>query len=111
MCPPQRDKRSGGSFKHCRVPLKHPATQEFRKEPEPQSDAEEVRREIADLDAVWDSLTPAERNQRLAQIQPQLTNLDFETRNMPQDQTPGVDLIPLPSLVNLGRAAREGSGP
>jgi len=77
----------------------------------PQSDAEEVRREIADLDAAWDSLTPAERNQRLAQIQQQLTNLDFETRNMPQDQTAGVDLILLPSLVNLGRLLGKAQGP
>jgi len=77
----------------------------------PQSDAEEVRREIADLDAAWGSLTPAERNQRLTQIQQQLTNLDFETRNMPQDQKAGVDLILLPSLVNLGRLVGKAQGP
>ena len=77
----------------------------------PQSDAEEVRREIADLDAAWGSLNPAERNQRLTQIQQQLTNLDFETRNMPQDQNAGVDLILLPSLVNLGRLVGNAQGP
>jgi hypothetical protein len=68
----------------------------------PQSDAEEVRRQIADLDAAWDSLTPAQRNQRFTEIQQSLTNLDFETRNMPQDQKAGVDLILLPALGNLG---------
>lgn len=77
----------------------------------PQSDAEEVRREIADLDAAWGSLNPAERSQRLTQIQQQLTNLDFETRNMPQDQKAGVDLILLPSLVNLGRLVGKAQGP
>ena len=77
----------------------------------PQSDAEEVRREIADLDAAWGSLNPAERNQRLTQIQQQLTNLDFETRNMPQDQKAGVDLILSPSLVNLGRLVGKAQGP
>jgi hypothetical protein len=67
----------------------------------PQSDAEDVRRQIADLDAQWDSLTPAQRNQRFTQIQNALTNLDFETRNMPQDQKAGVDLILLPALGSL----------
>jgi hypothetical protein len=73
----------------------------------PQSDAEEVRREIADLDASWDSLTPAQRNQRFTQIQQGLTNLDFETRNMPQDQKAGVDGILLPSLISLGNLYRK----
>ena len=77
----------------------------------PQSDAEEVRRQIADLDAAWGSLNPAERNRRLTQIQQQLTNLDFETRNMPQDQKAGVDLILSPSLVNLGRLVGKAQGP
>jgi hypothetical protein len=73
----------------------------------PQSDAEDVRRQITDLDAAWDSLTPAERNQRFTQIQQSLTNLDFETRNMPQDQKAGVDGILLPSLINLGSLYRK----
>jgi hypothetical protein len=72
----------------------------------PQSDAEDVRRQIADLDAAWDSLTPAQRNERFTQIQQSLTNLDFETRNMPQDQKAGVDLVLLPSLMNLGNLYR-----
>ncbi len=79
----------------------------------PQSDAEDVRQQIADLDAAWDSLTPGERNQRFTQIQQGLTKLDFETRNVPQDQKAGVDLILLPSLGNLGnlyRKARNGAG-
>ena len=73
----------------------------------PQSDAEDVRRQIADLDAAWDSLTPAQRNQRFTQIQQSLTNLDFETRNMPQDQKAGVDGILLPSLMNLASLYRK----
>jgi len=73
----------------------------------PQSDAEDVRREIADLDAAWDSLSPAERNQRFTQIQQGLTKLDFETQNMPQDQKAGVDLILWPSLISLGNLYRK----
>ena len=68
----------------------------------PQSDAQDVRQQIADLDAEWDSLSTGERNQRFTQIQQALTKLDFETRNAPQDQKAGVDLILLPALGNLG---------
>ena len=73
----------------------------------PQSDAEDVRHQIADLDAAWDSLTPAQRNQRFTQIQQSLTKLDFETQNMPQDQKAGVDGILLPSLMNLASLYRK----
>ena len=73
----------------------------------PQSDAEDVRRQIADLDAAWDSLTPAQRNQRFTQIQQSLTKLDFETQNVPQDQKAGVDAILLPSLLNLASLYRK----
>jgi hypothetical protein len=69
----------------------------------PQSDAEDVRQQIADLDAVWDSLTPGQRNQRFTQIQQGLTKLDFETRNVPQDQKAGVDLILLPAPESSDR--------
>jgi hypothetical protein len=77
----------------------------------PQSDAEEIRRQIADLDASWNNLSPQERNQRLTHIQQLLTNLDFETRNMPQDQKAGVDVILLPALANLANLTRKAQGP
>src|ERR1700742_1167350 len=35
----------------------------------PQSEADDIRREIADLDASWGSLSPGDRNQRLNTIQ------------------------------------------
>jgi hypothetical protein len=68
---------------------------------DPQSDAEELRREISELDASWDSLTPQQRNQRIAGLQQQVTQVDLETRNGPQDQKAQVDAILLPSLANL----------
>jgi hypothetical protein len=68
---------------------------------DPQSDAEELRREISELDASWDSLTPQQRNQRIAGLQQQVTQVDLETRNGPQDQKAQVDAILLPSLINL----------
>src|SRR6516164_10581978 len=67
----------------------------------PLSDAEELRRQIADLDASWDSLTPAQRNQRIAGLQQQVTKVDLDSRNLPQDQKAEVDAILLPSLVHL----------
>ena len=73
----------------------------------PQSDAEDVRSQIADLDAAWDSLTPAQRNQRFTQIQQSLTKLDFETQNVPQSEKAGVDGILLPSLLNLANLYRK----
>ena len=77
----------------------------------PQSEADEIRRQIADLDGSWNSLSPQDRNQRLTQLQQLLTNLDFETRDMPQDQKAGVDVILLPSLVNLANLVRKSQGP
>jgi hypothetical protein len=77
----------------------------------PQSEAEDIRREIADLDAAWGSLSPADRNQRLTQIQNQLTKLDFETRNMPQNEKAGVDAILLPSLPHLAVLLGKAQGP
>ncbi len=40
---------------------------------DPRSEAEERRRQISDLDASWDSLTPEQRNQRIAQLQQQVS--------------------------------------
>ncbi|MDT5349989.1 MAG: hypothetical protein QOH91_3276 [Mycobacterium sp.] len=67
----------------------------------PQSEAEELRRQIADLDAAWGSLTPDQRNQRIAGLQQQVTQVDLDSRNLPQDQKAQVDAILLPSLVHL----------
>jgi hypothetical protein len=73
----------------------------------PQSDAEDLRRQIAELDASWDSLTPEQRNQRIAGLQQQVTSVDLETRNMPQDQKAQVDAILLPSLIHLADLLRK----
>jgi hypothetical protein len=77
----------------------------------PQSDAEELRRQINDLDAAWDSLTPAERNQRIAGLQQQVTQVDLETRNGPRDQLAQVDAILLPSLIHLASLVKKAQGP
>jgi hypothetical protein len=75
--------------------------------PDPFAEAEELRRQIADLDANWESLTPAERNQRMKGLQDQVTKVDLDSRNLPQDQKAGVDAILLPSLVHLADLLRK----
>ena len=74
---------------------------------DPFSEAEELRRQIADLDASWDSLTPQQRNQRIAGVQQQVTKGDLDSRNLPQDQKAGVDAILLQSLVHLADLLRK----
>jgi hypothetical protein len=74
---------------------------------DPRAEAEELRRQIADLDASWDGLTPAERNQRIAGLQQQVTKVDLDSRNLPQDQKAEVDAILLPSLVHLADLLRK----
>lgn len=74
---------------------------------DPLAEAEELRRQIADLDAAWDSLTPAQRNERIAGLQQQVTKVDLDTRDGPQDQKAAVDAILLPSLIHLADLLRK----
>jgi hypothetical protein len=73
----------------------------------PQSEAETLRDQIDDLDASWDSLTPEQRNQRIAQLQQQVTKVDMDSRNLPEDQKAQVDAILLPSLIHLANLLRK----
>jgi hypothetical protein len=75
------------------------------------AEAEELRRQIEDLDNNWDSLSPAVRNQRIAGLQQQVTKVDLDSRNMPQDQKAGVDAILLPSLGHLAALVMKAQGP
>jgi hypothetical protein len=78
---------------------------------DPQADAQELRRQISDLDGSWDSLTPQQRNQRIAGLQQQVTQVDLETRNGPKDQLAQVDAILLPSIIHLGDLVRKAQTP
>ena len=77
----------------------------------PVSDADELRRQIADLDTSWDSLAPQQRNDRLAQLQQLVTNVDLETRNLPPDQKAPVEAVLLPSIIHLADLLRKAQGP
>jgi hypothetical protein len=74
-------------------------------------EAEELRRQISELDASWGSLTPEQRNQRIAQLQKQVTMVDEDSRNLPQDQKAAVDAILLPSLIQLADLVRKAQTP
>jgi hypothetical protein len=78
---------------------------------DPQSDAQELRRQISELDGSWDSLTPQQRNQRIAGLQQQVTQVDLETRHGPQDQLAQVDAILLPSMIHLADLVRKAQTP
>jgi len=78
---------------------------------DPMAEADELQRQIADLDASWDSLSPAQRNQRIAGLQQLATNVDLASRNLPQDQKARVDAILLPSLGHLAVLLGKSQGP
>jgi hypothetical protein len=78
---------------------------------DPQSDAQELRRQISDLDGSWDGLTPQQRNQRIAGLQQQVTQVDLETRNGPKDQLAQVDAILLPSMIHLADLVKKAQTP
>jgi hypothetical protein len=78
---------------------------------DPMAEAEELSRQISDLDGAWDSLSPAVRNQRIAGLQQQVTKVDLDSRNLPQDQKAQVDAILLPSLGHLTALLMKAQGP
>jgi hypothetical protein len=78
---------------------------------DPMAEAEELRSQIADLDGAWDSLTPQQRNQRIAGLQQQVTKVDLDSRNLSQDQKAQVDAILLPSLGHLTALLMKAQGP
>jgi hypothetical protein len=78
---------------------------------DPMAEAEELRSQIADLDGAWDSLTPQQRNQRIAGLQQQVTKVDLDSRNLSQDQKAQVDAILLPSLGHLTALLMKAPGP
>jgi hypothetical protein len=78
---------------------------------DPMAEAEDLQRQIADLDGAWDTLTPAQRNQRIAVLQQLVTKVDLDSRNLPQEQKAQVDAILLPSLGHLVALVGKAQGP
>jgi hypothetical protein len=53
---------------------------------DPTSEVQELQGQVSELHDGWDNLTPEQRNQRIAQLQRQVTAVDRETQNLPPDQ-------------------------
>lgn len=54
------------------------------------SDVQELQRQTSELHADWDNLSPAQRNQQLAQLQRQATLVQGEVDNLPPEQRPEI---------------------
>jgi hypothetical protein len=73
---------------------------------DPMSDVQELNAQISELHDSWDSLTPEQRNQRIAQLQRQVTTVDHETRNLPADQQLPVEASLMSSALQLADLLR-----
>lgn len=57
---------------------------------DPKAEVQELLRQATELDDNWDSLSPAQRNQRLAALQQQTTTVQRETNDLPANEQPEV---------------------
>jgi NhaP-type Na+/H+ and K+/H+ antiporter len=75
------------------------------------SEVQELLRQISELDDQWDGLSPAERNQRIAGLQQQVTVVDRDTRNLPPEQRPEVEAMLGVAVVRLADILRKEQTP
>lgn len=87
-------------------PLQPPSPQA-----DPKAEVQELLRQITELDDTWDSLTPAQRNQRIAGLQQQATVVDRETRNLPPEQQPEIEGMLGMAIIRLLDLTRKAQGP
>ncbi|OBF62091.1 hypothetical protein A5787_17200 [Mycobacterium sp. 852002-50816_SCH5313054-b] len=78
---------------------------------DPKAEVQELLRQITELDDTWDSLTPPQRNQRIAGLQQQVTVVDRETRNLPPDQQPEIEGMLGMAIIRLLDLTRKAQGP
>ena len=57
---------------------------------DPRAEVEELLRQISDLDDNYEGLTPAQRNQRIAGLQQQVTKVQNDVQGLPPEQQPEV---------------------
>jgi hypothetical protein len=74
---------------------------------DPMSEVQELQGQISELHDNWDGLTPEQRNQRIAQLQRQVTTVDMDTRNLPPDQQLAVEGPLLSSALELADLLRK----
>jgi hypothetical protein len=74
---------------------------------DPKSEVQELLRQISELDDQWDGLTPAQRNQRIAGLQQQVTVVQNDVNNLPPDQRPEVQAMLGVAIVRLADILRK----
>jgi hypothetical protein len=80
-------------------------------QPDPRAEVQDLLRQISDLDDSWDSLTPAQRQQRFAALQQFLPTVDRDVRNLPPDQQPEVEGMLGMAIIRLLDLTRKAQGP
>ncbi len=78
---------------------------------DPRAEVQELLRQISELDDQWDSLTPAQRQQRFTGLQQQVTVVDRDTRNLPPDQQPEIEGMLGLAIIRLLDLTRKAQGP
>lgn len=75
------------------------------------SEVRDLLQQISDLDDSWDNITPEARQQRLAQLQQQVTIVDKETRGLPAEQQPQVQAMLGMAVIKLANILRRAQPP
>jgi hypothetical protein len=74
---------------------------------DPKSEVQELLRQISELDDQWDGLSPAQRNQRIAGLQQQVTIVQNDVNNLPPEQKPEVQGMLGVAIVRLADILRK----
>ena len=78
---------------------------------DPRAEVQELLRQISELDDNWDSFTPAQRNQRIAGLQQQVTIVQNEVDGLPPDQRPEVQGMLGLAVIKLADILRKQQTP
>jgi hypothetical protein len=78
---------------------------------DPRSEVQELLRQISELDDSWDGLTPAQRNQRIAGLQQQVTRVQQDVQSLPPDQRPEVQAMLGTAVIRLADILRKEQTP
>jgi hypothetical protein len=78
---------------------------------DPRSEVQELLRQISELDDSWDGLTPAQRNQRIAGLQQQVTKVQQDVQSLPPDQRPEVQAMLGTAVIRLADILRKEQTP
>jgi hypothetical protein len=81
---------------------------------EPRAEVQDLLQQISELDDQWNSLTPAQRNQRIAGLQQQVTQVQNDVQNLPPGQQLevegmlGMAVMRLANILNKERTTPPG---